>query len=184
MPRVSDFELPDTIRAVFPAHLSINDLVFVCIGTDRSTGDSLGPLVGTTLVKFGYTNVIGTVNDTCHAMNLDERIAAIPDSKTVIAIDSALSHLSNVGLYGVWPGPINPGSGVGKKLPPVGDYRVTGIVNVGGFMEYVVLQNTRLSLVMKMAEAIAYSLMSVFPLLEGSLVESLREVAAAEELLV
>jgi hypothetical protein len=30
-----------------------------------------------------------------------------------------------------------------------------GIVNVGGFMEYMILQNTRLSLVMKMAEIIS-----------------------------
>lgn len=30
-----------------------------------------------------------------------------------------------------------------------------GIVNVGGFMEYFVLQNTRLSLVMRMAHVIA-----------------------------
>ena len=32
---------------------------------------------------------------------------------------------------------------------------ISGIVNVGGFMEYVVLQNTRLSLVMNMANKIA-----------------------------
>ncbi|MNJ05080.1 hypothetical protein D3C73_1661750 [compost metagenome] len=32
---------------------------------------------------------------------------------------------------------------------------ITGIVNVGGFMEYFVLQNTRLSLVMDLAELIA-----------------------------
>jgi len=40
-------------------------------------------------------------------------------------------------------------------LPPVGDMHITGIVNVGGFMEYFVLQNTRLSLVMKMSHIIA-----------------------------
>jgi len=40
-------------------------------------------------------------------------------------------------------------------LPPIGDAYVTGVVNVGGFMEYLVLQNTRLSLVIKMADAIA-----------------------------
>ncbi|MEW6230356.1 MAG: DUF1256 domain-containing protein, partial [Bacillota bacterium] len=35
---------------------------------------------------------------------------------------------------------------------------VTGIVNVGGYMEYLVLQNTRLCLVMRMAEVIATAL--------------------------
>jgi len=33
-----------------------------------------------------------------------------------------------------------------------------GVVNVGGFMEYFVLQNTRLSLVMRMADVIAEGL--------------------------
>ena len=52
-------------------------------------------------------------------------------------------------------GPLKPGTGVNKDLPPIGDAHITGIVNVGGFMEYLVLQNTRLSLVIRMAEAIA-----------------------------
>ena len=50
---------------------------------------------------------------------------------------------------------IKPGAGVKKNLPPVGDMHITGIVNLGGFMEYIVLQNTRLSLVMNMAETIS-----------------------------
>ena len=52
-------------------------------------------------------------------------------------------------------GPLRPGAAVNKDLPPVGDMAISGIVNVGGFMEYVVLQNTRLSLVMNMANKIA-----------------------------
>ena len=35
---------------------------------------------------------------------------------------------------------------------------IIGIVNVGGFMEYLVLQNTRLSLVMRMADVISTGL--------------------------
>ena len=40
-----------------------------------------------------------------------------------------------------------PGAGVNKDLPPVGDLYITGVVNVGGFMDYLVLQNTRLYLI-------------------------------------
>jgi putative sporulation protein YyaC len=54
---------------------------------------------------------------------------------------------------------VRPGAGVNKELPPVGDIHMTGIVNVGGFMEYFVLQNTRLNLVVKMSEIIAQSLL-------------------------
>jgi putative sporulation protein YyaC len=66
--------------------------------------------------------------------------------------------VSSVGCIQLGPGPVRPGAGVNKDLPPVGDIHITGIVNVGGFMEYFVLQNTRLSLVMKMSEIIAQSL--------------------------
>jgi putative sporulation protein YyaC len=47
---------------------------------------------------------------------------------------------------------------VNKSLPEVGNIHITGIVNVSGFMEYFVLQNTRLSLVMNMAEIISTSI--------------------------
>ena len=67
-------------------------------------------------------------------------------------------QLSSVGCVQLGPGPVRPGAGVNKELPPVGDIHMTGIVNVGGFMEYFVLQNTRLNLVMRMAELMSSSL--------------------------
>ncbi len=35
---------------------------------------------------------------------------------------------------------------------------LTGLVNIGGYMEYFVLQSTRLSLVMKMSDIISYGI--------------------------
>ena len=29
-----------------------NEIIILCIGTDRSTGDSLGPLIGSNLIRF------------------------------------------------------------------------------------------------------------------------------------
>ncbi|MBN3524290.1 spore protease YyaC [Paenibacillus apiarius] len=132
----------------------------VCIGTDRSTGDCLGPLVGTRLAKQSspYYRVLGTLNQPVHAMNLQETIdsmqAADPHS-FIVAIDACLGQSSSVGSVQIQQGPVRPGAGVNKQLPPIGDMHITGIVNVGGFMEYFVLQNTRLHLVMSMAELIA-----------------------------
>ena len=48
---------------------------------------------------------------------------------------------------------LKPGTGVKIKLPPVGGYSV-GVVNVGGLWS-IVLQNTRLNLVVRMATTIA-----------------------------
>ena len=53
-------------------------LAIVCIGTDRSTGDSLGPLTGTLLNKaYPQIPVFGTLDDPVHAANLSEKLASI-----------------------------------------------------------------------------------------------------------
>ncbi len=135
--------------------------VIVCIGTDRSTGDSLGPLTGTALQErlSGYgIPVYGTLEEPVHATNLSEVITTITTNhlgRPVIAIDACLGRSENVGYITVKPGPLKPGTGVNKNLPAVGDVHLIGVVNVGGFMEYFVLQNTRLNLVIRMAATIA-----------------------------
>lgn len=132
--------------------------VVVCIGTDRSTGDSLGPLIGTALQeRLLPLAVYGTLEEPVHAANLNdvlERIGAQEPSRPLLAIDACLGRAESVGYVSVKQGPLRPGTGVNKRLPEVGDLHVIGIVNVGGFMEYFVLQNTRLSLVMRMANTI------------------------------
>ena len=140
-------------------------IVVVCIGTDRVTGDSLGPLVGHMLDKLDIENVkvYGTLNNPVHAKNIEETISEIntiyPDSFK-IAIDACLGKVSHVGMINIGKGSLSPGSGVNKVLPPVGDIYITGIVSFSGFMDMMVLQNTQLSIVMKMAEIIAESLES------------------------
>lgn len=139
------------------------DIVVLCIGTDRSTGDALGPLVGTKLKDQlpHKMHVYGTLEEPVHAVNLADKIEMIThthQNPLVIAIDACLGQYSNVGAIHVADGPLKPGAGVKKELPSVGSFHITGIVNVGGFMEYFVLQNTRLFLVMRMAEVIAASL--------------------------
>lgn len=76
-------------------HLSASEVVFLCIGTDRSTGDSLGPLVGTYLSDLGY-NVIGTIDEPCHAMNLSDRLEET-NGLVVIAVDASLGRVSRIG---------------------------------------------------------------------------------------
>lgn len=139
---------------------SQQSIVFVCIGTDRSTGDSLGPLVGSFLEEkdIPHFHVYGTLDEPIHAVNLDERLREITikhQDPYIIGIDACLGRMKNVGVIQVADGPVKPGAGVNKELPAVGNIHITGIVNVSGFMEFFVLQNTRLNLVMKMAKTIA-----------------------------
>lgn len=150
----------EAIDSVLP-NVPIEDLIFACIGTDRSTGDSLGPLVGTFLKAEGF-NVYGTIDEPLHAMNLQCVLNKLPNDKIIIAVDACLGKVSSVGTIDVFDGPIFPGAGVDKRLPPVGNYGISGIVNTSGFMEYFVLQNTRLSFVMKMAQYIVDGLVKKY----------------------
>jgi len=141
------------------------DLIILCIGTDRSTGDSLGPLVGHKLQplirSYNDVNLFGTLENPVHAKNLEftiDKIYKEYKSPFIIAVDSSLGNYNRIGYISIKNTPIRPGSGVNKVLPEVGDRSITGIVNVGGMMEYMVLQNTRLSLVMNMADIIYKSL--------------------------
>lgn len=149
-------------------------LVFLCIGTDRSTGDALGPLVGQQLqatLPAWDGRVLGTLEQPIHAGNLAEALAGLRaerEDPVVVAIDACLGRAESVGSVCLGPGPLLPGAGVNKSLPEVGSAHVTGTVNVGGFMEYFVLQNTRLQLVMGMAAVIADGLARAACLLHDS----------------
>ncbi len=153
-------ELATEINGLLPSRIISRPVVFVCIGTDRSTGDSLGPLVGTLLKEKRLSSffVYGTLEDPIHAVNLEEKIIDIKNkhfNPFIIAIDACLGRLKSVGFIEIADGPVKPGAGVNKELPEVGHMHITGIVNVGGFMEFFVLQNTRLHLVLNMAKIIA-----------------------------
>ena len=153
-------ELAKEINELLPSRIISRPIVFVCIGTDRSTGDSLGPLVGTLLKDKRISSffVYGTLEDPIHAVNLEEKLVEIKNkhfNPFIIAIDACLGRLKSVGFIEIGEGPVKPGAGVNKELPEVGHIHITGIVNVGGFMEFFVLQNTRLHLVLSMANIIA-----------------------------
>ncbi|MGB9792124.1 MAG: spore protease YyaC [Thermacetogeniaceae bacterium] len=147
--------------------------VLLSIGTDRSTGDSLGPLVGSRVCELapGLIPVFGTLEEPVHAVNLKEKLLEIkrgfPNQPLIIAVDACLGQLQSVGTITLGTGSLQPGTGVNKQLPPVGDIFVSGVVNIGGFLEFLVLQNTRLALVMKMADCIARGLVIGLSALRG-----------------
>ena len=150
--------LCDCFTRLLPHHN--HQLVILCIGTDRATGDSLGPLVGYKLADMHFKNVtlFGSLDTPIHAKNLDETLVFIKThhpSALILAIDACLGTLENVGSVCIGEGGIKPGAGVKKELPTVGDFHITGIVNFSSLMNMVVLQNTRLSTVMRMADMIA-----------------------------
>jgi len=167
-------EFSDAFYQYFSKKIPLyNGAVILCIGTDRATGDSLGPLIGYKLKHISYPNVFvyGTLDQPVHAKNLSETLEMIDEKHPkalIIAIDACLGKMDHIGYITLGEGSIKPGAGVQKNLPPVGDLFITGIVNFSGFMDMIILQNTRLSLVMQMADIISsgikYSLWRYFQL--------------------
>ncbi|MDP9727891.1 spore protease YyaC [Alicyclobacillus tolerans] len=156
--------LEQALDKVFSAP-NIQNILIICVGTDRSTGDAFGPIVGTQLTQgapMPYVQVKGTLENPVHAVNLSSTLEEVRNSYShtpfILAIDACLGRFDHVGHITLEPGPLRPGAGVKKNLPEFGDMTLTGVVNVSGFMEYFVLQNTRLGIVMKMSEIVVQSL--------------------------
>ena len=141
-----------------------SEVLFLCIGTDRSTGDSLGPLIGHNLVKQGvkHARIIGTLDHPVHALNLEcsiKRAEKLYSNSVIVAVDASVGNVEHIGYVTMGIGPLRPGLGVRKNLDAVGDIFITGIVGASKDGDPFVLQSIRLSVVMHLADCISKSLL-------------------------
>lgn len=147
-----------TFMRQIAAHHAKEELTFLCIGTDRSTGDSLGPWVGTMLLERGFVRVIGTLENPCDADQLPKLVPRLEGLGTIIAIDACLGRPENVGAYLIKNGPLIPAQSVGRGFAAIGEYSIAGIVNAVSPKPYWTLQSTSLYRVLGMAKEIAESI--------------------------
>lgn len=141
--------------------------IFLCIGSDRITGDCLGPLVGHKLKKMfpREDTIYGTLEHPVHAKNLHSilhQIDCVHTDPFYIAIDASLGMEKHIGCITLAQGCLYPGEGVKKKLPSIGDLAITGIVNSCLGDSSLHLQNTRLHLVNELADFIFRGIISGF----------------------
>ncbi len=139
-------------------------LIFLCIGSDRYTGDALGPLVGSYLEEHISCTVFGSLDYPVHAGNLIDTIHFIYkyyDSPLIIALDACLGQEHEIGNIEIWEGSLEAGIAVGNPLPSVGHISIIGVVNVCSERGYCDLQNTPLSIVVKLSKVIGSALTDV-----------------------
>jgi putative sporulation protein YyaC len=157
--RYSVYDFSKTLQELIQKSMHHNrQIVFLCIGSDRATGDCLGPIVGYKLSKLQHNiTLYGTLEQPVHAKNLADTIHYINThhrNPLVVAIDASLGKSGHIGYITLGEGPLLPGAGVDKALPPVGDIFITGIVNFSGMLDHMLLQTTRLNVVMILADYI------------------------------
>ena len=154
-----------------------NSITIACIGTDRSTGDSLGPFVGEILEqkKWENVNIIGTLEFPLHAKNIEARLETISYDSLIIGIDACLGGLDSLNCISINNESLHPGAALDKELPSVGDISILGNVNLsnGGFST---LQNTRLYTVVELVKGIVDILSEVIPYVNFT--ENLEEIIA------
>lgn len=144
-------------------------LIFCCIGTDRSTGDALGPLIGHSLNAdnlFPFP-LYGTLKEPVHALNIEQKIQSIYKEYSnpfIVAIDACLSSAYPIGTIIIENKPIFPALAFNKKLPPIGHLSIKCVVNKQGSNQLDLLQSTRLHFIMELSEIVSRSLLSSFQL--------------------
>ncbi|KXH81945.1 spore protease YyaC [Sporosarcina sp. HYO08] len=136
---------------------SCNEIVFLCIGSDRSTGDAYGPLVGTMLEEshFPYP-VFGTISEPVHAINLEKVLKDIHSRFTdpmIIGVDACLGDHHQIGSILLKEGPFIPGNAIGNPLIEVGTYHLKAVVNyLDPHFPVNSLNTTRLDTVMNLSK--------------------------------
>lgn len=150
--------------------------VILCIGSDLSVGDSLGPVTGTKLKeKLANLNcfIYGTLSKpiTAHEVKyMNEFLKKTHPDSPIIAVDAAVGLAGDIGLIRIAKRAIKPGSGANKKLAKVGDVSIMGIVAEHSVFNYSLFSATRLNIIYKMAEIISEGISSY-------ILESLRNSA-------
>lgn len=115
------------------ADMKQKETVVICIGSDRVSGDMLGPMVGSSL-KEKYRlacPVYGSVGESVNGLNLEEYLKMIGErhrGSSIIAVDAALGKGSDVGTVRLKRGGIKAGGALERKGENVGDIGVIGVV--------------------------------------------------------
>ena len=135
-------------------------IIFLCIGTDRATGDSLGPLIGYKLKNLSQKNIYiyGSLEYPIHSVNLVEILNKIKcnfKNPFIVGIDASLGDVQQIGKIFIEDLPLHPGLALNKNLPEVGEMNIKGVVNISGSLDFMMLQNTRLFVVMSLADCIS-----------------------------
>ena len=98
-----------------------SNLIFLCIGTNKVVGDSIGPIVGNSLkcMENDFVQIYGTIENTLNFRNAKEIIERLQvDSMNpfFVTIDAALSSRKRVGEIILNKGYIKIGKALEKSI--------------------------------------------------------------------
>ena len=140
--------------------------IFLCVGTDKIVGDSVGVLIGELLTKKYKINahVYGTLDANVDAQNINQIIDDIKlkhPSSPIILVDGILGDFDSVGQIKFYKNGAYAGGQYGKGVF-VGDYSILPVVGVKGIDSLNFINSVKLKNVVEQAEFVADSISRAF----------------------
>lgn len=146
-----------------------NNKVFLCIGTNKCIGDSLGPRIGEILNEKLYKNniyVIGNLRENINYSNIFNTLNKIYnniDNPYLILIDSALSNKEYVGNIVINKNGMIIGESLKKEKRKIGDIAIKGIVGENkenNIKNFNILNNVEEEVIEKLSNIISSQIIS------------------------
>lgn len=141
-----------------------SNLIFVCIGSNKMVGDSLGPIIGEILyrnLKDENIKVLGNLSHNINSKNINQTLKYVEkqyEKPYVISIDSALSNSIEPGNVFILKKGLVAGSALKKKSMEVGNICIKAIVGKDEkncIKNYYNLKNTDYKLILKFSKNIS-----------------------------
>ena len=138
--------------------------VFLCVGSSKVIGDSLGPLTGELLIKNKLpAYVYGKLDENITASNLEDyykKIKAVHFNNPIYIIDASVGALSEIGLVKYKKGSLIPAIYTKEMSSAIGDYSIWACVNCKGINNLMFLNSVKLSLIYNMASFISNAIIT------------------------
>ncbi len=138
--------------------------VFLCIGTTKCIGDSLGPMVGeklSSILEKKDIFIFGNLKQNVNYKNINIVLNTIYSkikNPYIIVIDSALSHKNFIGNIIINKNNMVIGSALNKNYTIIGNLSIKGIVgenNKNNIKNYNILNNISKDVIEKLSNNIS-----------------------------
>ena len=138
----------------------MKETVVLCVGSDKVSGDCLGPTVGSLLIEKYNVNafVYGCIGRTVNSLNIAEYKDFLREKHPnafIIAVDACLGSKNDVGKIKINDKGVAAGLAVGRKTGRIGDIGVLGIVSEISKDNLSALLSSPYSMVYELAEKVA-----------------------------
>ena len=158
------------------------NIIFLCVGTSKVIGDSIGPIVGTNLKKYlknkdglklknNNVKVIGDISNNISYNNIEDNIKNIKSlsaDNLVIVVDSALSAENNIGKIFVQNRGLRYAESLNRKNDIIGDMSIKAVVgknSKNGLKNFNILKNISSQRIISMSNMVSKGIIDAMCLL-------------------